>query len=201
MLEKKFDLQNFKHAQNKASEYFKEKDIHIPHSVMLNALSVFMGYKDWHTLKPLLNKDSPKMLSLQHAQSGLKVYIYRRKDLDSEAISSLMKKHFPDAGNNGLFSDSIMSRNVPLENHYYSNNLENVDIFPLKKLRNIGMVDPDINILKGKWQSLNTNYNSMVFLSYDKFMELRKILSQSEFLQIKEIAFLNTEESNLPLFS
>jgi len=98
MLEKKFDLHNFKQAQNKFTEYLKEKDVKIPHSVILNALSVFMGYKDWHTLKPLLNKDSNEHLSPASPEYGLKVYIYRRKDLDNDVICSLMNKHFANYG-------------------------------------------------------------------------------------------------------
>lgn len=195
MLEKKFDLQNFKQAQNKVTEYLKEKNVQIPHSVMLNALSVFMGYKDWHTLKPLLNENSREILSSKPSEYGLKVYIYRRKDLDEEIISSLINKHFSTCDKNGLFSDSFIPRNVSQENHYHSYNLMNIDRL---SLRNISLVDPDIEIIKEKWQVFNEQYNVIIFISYQKIMELRERLSESDFSLIKGISFLNTDENNVP---
>lgn len=197
MLEKKFDLQNFKQSQNKVTEYLKEKNIQIPHSVILNALSVFMGYKDWHTLKPLLNKNSNELLSPAPSEYGLKVYIYRRKDLDNEVICSLMNKHFANYGKNGLFTDNFMFGNISLENHYLNENLKNIDRLSLK---NIGVVDPDLHILKEKWHVLNKQYNVILFISYQNLIQLREKLSEHDFSLIKEISFLNTDESNLPPF-
>lgn len=195
MLEKKFDLQNFKQAQNKFTEYLKEKDVKISHSVILNALSVFMGYKDWHTLKPLLNEARNENLSSASSECGSKVYIYRRKDLDNEVICSLINKHFANYGKNGLFSDNFMFGNISLENNYSNDNFKNIDRLSLK---NIVLVDPDLNILSEKWKTLNSQYNVILFISYQRFIELRNKLSESDFSLIKEISFLNTDESNLP---
>jgi len=101
-------------------------------------------------------------------------------------------------GKNGLFSDNFMSGNILLENHYINDNLKNIDRL---SLRNIGLVDPDLHILKEKWYRLNLQYNAIIFISYQKFMEFRKKLSESDLSLIKEISFLNTDESNLPPFS
>ncbi len=71
-MQKEFNHNSFKKAVSNVSGFLKEKEIDIPYITLLNALSLFLGAKNWNTLKTELdNKDKAVILEEKTNPSSL----------------------------------------------------------------------------------------------------------------------------------
>lgn len=55
-MQKEFDLKTFKKSASNVSGFLKDKNVDISHVTLYNALSLFLGYKNWNTLNNVLSK-------------------------------------------------------------------------------------------------------------------------------------------------
>lgn len=55
-MQKEFNHNSFKKAVSNVSGFLSGKDINVPYNTLLDALSLFLGVKNWNTLKEELNK-------------------------------------------------------------------------------------------------------------------------------------------------
>lgn len=55
-MQKEFNHNSFKKAVSNVSGFLAGKDINVPYNTLLDALSLFLGSKNWNTLKDQLNK-------------------------------------------------------------------------------------------------------------------------------------------------
>lgn len=65
-MKKEFNLQKFKSASSNIDNFLKGKGYTIPRSTMLNALSVFLGSKNWNTLQAELKEHKSRHNPLQN---------------------------------------------------------------------------------------------------------------------------------------
>lgn len=65
-MKKEFNLQKFKSASSNIDNFLKGKGYTIPRSTMLNALSVFLGSKNWNTLQAELKEPKSRHNPLQN---------------------------------------------------------------------------------------------------------------------------------------
>lgn len=92
-MQKEFNHNSFKKAVSNVSGFLKEKDINIPHITLLNALSLFLGAKNWNTLKDELDKqkENTHNISLNDNKDVENILNNARKTLDD--INKIAKKN------------------------------------------------------------------------------------------------------------
>lgn len=56
-MQKEFDLKTFKKAASNVSGFLKDKNVEVQQVTLYNALSLFLGHKNWNTLKAKLEED------------------------------------------------------------------------------------------------------------------------------------------------
>ena len=56
-MQKEFDLKTFKKAASNVSGFLKDKNVEVQQVTLYNALSLFLGHKNWNTLKAKLEQD------------------------------------------------------------------------------------------------------------------------------------------------
>lgn len=90
-MNKDFNLQNFKSAVSNASNYLKGKGYEVPHSVMLNTLSVFLGAKNWNTLEAQFSKVNHNTKTIEkNIREGLIVVISEKKEQYIDYINNIL---------------------------------------------------------------------------------------------------------------
>lgn len=120
-MQKEFDLKTFKKAASNVSGFLKDKNVDISHVTLYNALSLFLGYKNWNTLNNTLSKPAAS---------------------ETEIIST-NEMSVNACGVNLMFKDRVLSFVDFFQNFYnaeYSSNiiLTGKDMFPYRiKVENI----------------------------------------------------------------
>lgn len=77
-MEKKFDLNKFKKQASKVSDFLAQKEASVPKETLLNALSIFVGEKNWNTLRALLSEPKNNKLEkneIDHYDIAKKLYM------------------------------------------------------------------------------------------------------------------------------
>lgn len=92
-MQKEFNHNSFKKAVSNVSGFLKEKDINIPYITLLNALSLFLGAKNWNTLKDELDKqkENTHNISLNDNKDVENILNNARKTLND--INKIAKKN------------------------------------------------------------------------------------------------------------
>ena len=187
----KTNLQKFKRSTKRFEEFLHSKNHTIEHSTLLNGLSIFMGFKDWHTLKNTFDTNNPDIID-QPKKSSLKIYIkrgvYNGEHLDKHTILDLIGKEF-NSDDYLLFSDHPV-------NFINKNNLKFETFFGSEE-KNIVFFNPNFSFLIKSFYSLK-NKNVLIFLSdYSQLHKFHSLLTKKEKESIHEVAFLNTDEESV----
>lgn len=190
----KTNLQKFKRSTKRFEEFLHSKNYTIEHSTLLNGLSIFMGYKDWHTLKNIFETNNSVIID-KPKKTSLKIYIkrgiYNGEHLDKYTILDLIKKEF----NN---DDYLLFSDYPV-NFINKNNLKFETFFGSEE-KNIVFFNPNFSFLIKSFYSLK-NKNILIFLSdYSQLHKFHSLLTKKEREFIDEVAFLNTDEENIEEF-
>lgn len=195
MIKAKYDLNKFKKSVKRAEEFFNKKEHKIPHSTLLNGLSVFMGYKDWHTLKDTL-ETSPETQITQDTVVTLKpvvnIYIkrgkYKGEHLDKEVMLGLIKNQFPE--NNYLLLSSY-----PV--NFLDKSYQEPELIYTTTEHNIVLFDPHSSLLIKSFY-LFKNKNILIFISnYEELHKFHSLLTKKERSFLNEIAFINVHEEDV----
>lgn len=187
----KTNLQKFKRSTKRFEEFLHSKNHTIEHSTLLNGLSIFMGYKDWHTLKNTFDTNNSDIID-KPKKSSLKIYIkrgvYNGEHLDKHTILDLIGKEF-NSDDYLLFSDHPV-------NFINKNNLKFETFFGSED-KNIVFFNPNFSFLIKSFYSLK-NKNVLIFLSdYSQLYKFHSLLTKKEKESIHEVAFLNTDEESV----
>lgn len=187
----KTNLQKFKRSTKRFEEFLHSKNHTIEHSTLLNGLSIFMGYKDWHTLKDSFDNDNSVVIE-KTKKSSLKIYIkrgiYNCEHLDKNTILDLIGKEFKS-------DDYLLFSDHPV-NFISKNNLKPETFFGCED-KNIVLFNPNFSFLIKSFYSLK-NKNVLIFLSdYSQLHKFHSLLTKKEKESIHEVAFLNTDEESL----
>lgn len=187
----KTNLQKFKRSTKRFEEFLHSKNHTIEHSTLLNGLSIFMGYKDWHTLKNTFDTNNPDFIN-KPKKSSLKIYIkrgvYNGEHLDKHIILDLIGKEFNS-------SDYLLFSDHPV-NFINKNNLKFETFFGSEE-KNIVFFNPNFSFLIKSFYSLK-NKKVLIFLSdYSQLHKFHSLLTKKEKESIHEVAFLNTDEESV----
>lgn len=187
----KTNLQKFKRSTKRFEEFLHSKNHTIEHSTLLNGLSIFMGYKDWHTLKNTFDTNNSDIID-KPKKSSLKIYIkrgvYNGEHLDKHTILDLIGKEF-NSDDYLLFSDHPV-------NFINKNNLKFETFFGSED-KNIVFFNPNFSFLIKSFYSFK-NKNVLIFLSdYSQLHKFHSLLTKKEKESIHEVAFLNTDEESV----
>lgn len=134
-MQKEFNLNSFKKASSNVSGFLKSKDVEISHITLMNALSLFLGHKNWNTLKSLLEekKETQKDLALDDYSKSIELSLLKRLNL----FMKIVETDFYKFENNYSKNYSSEIRDIQSEAH---------DIVKNNTLRTcIEMLSADIN--------------------------------------------------------
>lgn len=182
-MQKEFNHNSFKKAASNVSGFLKEKDIDIPYITLLNALSLFLGAKNWNTLKEELDKKDKSVILEKKANPSSLYFDERLKGflecICSEEVYDNFKGYWP-------VSYSIYSNFEDYKNRVLScaekilkedNNLELFNLIEMDNLLaverdfevNSSLLDEerfDIQIAQKGNNIFNSNYLDIFFFLY-----------------------------------
>lgn len=78
-MQKEFDLKTFKKAASNVSGFLKDKNVQVQQVTLYNALSLFLGHKNWNTLKAKLEESHASIVedSIVDEQKDVLSFNYR----------------------------------------------------------------------------------------------------------------------------
>lgn len=78
-MQKEFDLKTFKKAASNVSGFLKDKNVQVQQVTLYNALSLFLGHKNWNTLKAKLEESHTSIVedSIVDEQKDVLSFNYR----------------------------------------------------------------------------------------------------------------------------
>lgn len=159
---KKYTYQQFKSGISHVSAYLKKNDVDISQSSLLKAFSIFLGYKNWNTLSPVIKMKKAT------------VYNILAKDYDSIIESAFLA--LEDGAQNVYFVDLDVSsliqqylKQVNILKHKYK-----VPLKEILKVKRISKNEIDATIFDGKPVCFISNNEDTSLYIFNRFIKNNK---------------------------
>lgn len=159
---KKYTYQQFKSGISHVSAYLKKSNVDISQSSLLKAFSIFLGYKNWNTLSPVIK------------MKKISIYNILAKDYESIIESAFLALeegvetvYFVDLDVSSLMQQYL--KQVNTLKHKYK-----VPLKEILKVKRISKNDISLNLFDGKPVCFVSNNEDTSFYIFNRFIKNNK---------------------------